>query len=231
MSKSVGLHITRSSLIAILTELLLQHQLLQGIRNLPQLYAINVPYITKYGHTHPNPEDLAQYLAVMLTMRPEIRLKYAGISNMCFEFWEHRGGDTDEHRGGDTDEHRGGDTDEHRGGDTDDQTASSEADPWDPWAAPPQTGGNNSAPSDGSDVFDEGDDDYYGIDHIAPHQDGDDNHQGASSDLEDNIFEDDTQDEDEGFFYEPEGQVVIRTKEIPFPVEKVEIYRVRRETW
>lgn len=91
---------------------------------------------------------------------------------------------------------------------------------------------NNGWAFDRSDSYYESDDDEEdnitsGTEQGAFHMVEDDDHlvHVSSSDSEDSD-DDDTRDRDDGFC-EPEGQVVIRSREIPFPEDKVGIFRAR----
>ncbi|KAK3952057.1 F-box domain-protein [Pseudoneurospora amorphoporcata] len=200
------------------------HQFLQGLPKMPQLHATDIPHIAEYVHSPSRPDEISLYIADILTLRPEVPLRYAGICKTCFEFWEHRSGDTDQRSSvlevdspaapseslgdngvngvfGNNNWGFGNDSDDE--GDDESESSTSEED-------------GDEHEDEESDITDD-------IVHEGFHMDEDDDHlvHGASSDSEDND-EDDTRDEDDGFC-ELEGQVVIRIREIPFPEDKVEI--------
>ncbi|KAK1777348.1 F-box domain-containing protein-containing protein [Copromyces sp. CBS 386.78] len=198
------------------------HQFLQGLPKTPQLHAIDIPHIAEYVHSRPRPDEVSLYIADILTLRPEVRLRYAGICNTCVEFWEHRRGDTDQRSSvlevdspaapseslGDNGVNGGfGNNNWGFGNDIDDE-GDDESE-------------SSTSEEDGDEHEDEESDITDDIVHEGFHMDEDDDHlvHGASSDSEDS-------DEDDGFC-EPEGQVVIRIREIPFPEDKVEIFRAR----
>ncbi|KAI9722435.1 MAG: hypothetical protein M1828_004802 [Chrysothrix sp. TS-e1954] len=65
------------------------HFLLQNLPNMPQLEALYIPSMSNAATGDKiDPQELALQVLDVITIRPEIRLKYLAISNKCFEFLE-----------------------------------------------------------------------------------------------------------------------------------------------
>ncbi|KAJ4415563.1 hypothetical protein N0V85_002667 [Neurospora sp. IMI 360204] len=199
------------------------HPFLQSLPNMPQIHAIDIPHVAEYSDPTLHPNELALYIADILTVRPEVRLKYAGICHTCFEFWEHRRVITNRMWSGSEVDTAAAFLESW---DNNGNWGSGEADDDDDDGEDDDSESSSSEEEDDEDEDEEGDitDD---IELEGFHMDEDDDHlvHGASSDSEDSD-EDNTREEDDGF-YDSEGRVVIRVREITFEEDKVEIFRAR----
>lgn len=61
---------------------------------MPQLRSLNIPNIADHIVRDFEPKELANQIADIITLRPDIQLCYLGISSKCFEILETRASDT-----------------------------------------------------------------------------------------------------------------------------------------
>ncbi|KAK3366942.1 hypothetical protein B0T24DRAFT_372810 [Lasiosphaeria ovina] len=204
------------------------HTFLQRLPNLAQLRSINIPHLADYVTANFEPKELANQIADIITLKPEIRLCYAGIANKCFEILETC--DTGPSSGAtgagypdgpiaaaNVNAHvngagANGDNAGHVVDEDEDETTSEEDD-----------GGDNAAES-----TDEDEDDNTPTTATSdPEVTQSDNEEAPADEDEDGEDSDDQDDDDDGFVEPDLGKVTLRIREILFYDDKVAIFRAR----
>ncbi|KAK0656806.1 hypothetical protein B0T16DRAFT_400258 [Cercophora newfieldiana] len=196
-----------------------QHTFLQRLPNVPQLRSINIPHIADYVTNTFEPRELAHQIADIITLRPEIRLCYAGIGAKCFEILEACDAGSSPGASGTSSPYVMVDSVAHgqlHGSGTNDNGAAADHEG-----------------EDEEDTTDEEDDEGEDDDSEESEDEEDDNTPTTGTSDPDEMQSDneaaehDDDSDDDGFVEPDNGRVSLRLREILFYDDKVAIFRAR----